>query len=114
MNEVKVDDRSAQTKATAILAIIVSLSAVLVPVLGVLYLNPIAIILSCIAIYGGDFKSLGLVSAIIIVVNYIISPTFWLNIGTGAQFGGSNLFLTWFGVIGSLVMIVLIVRKYKN
>jgi hypothetical protein len=105
---------SGVTKTFAILAIILSLAAFMLPVVGVLLVAPLAVICACIALYGSDFNSLGLVSAILIIVNYIISPTFWANIGAGAQNGGGNLFLTWFGIIGSIVMIGLVVRKYTR
>lgn len=105
---------SGGTKAFAILAIILALSAFMLPVIGVLFVAPLAVICACIALYGSDFNSLGLISAVLIIVNYIISPTFWANIGAGAHSGGGNLFLTWFGIIGSIVMIGLIVRKYTR
>jgi hypothetical protein len=105
---------SAVTKTFAILAIILSLSAFMLPIVGVLFVAPLAVICACIALYGSDFNSLGLVSAILIIVNYIISPSFWANIGTGTQNGGPHLFLTWFGIIGSIAMIGLIVRKYTR
>jgi hypothetical protein len=102
------------TKVFAVLALILAIASFLIPFLGVLFLAPLAIICASIAIYGRDFNSLGLVSAILIVVNYIISPTFWANIAAGAQGSGPNLFLSWFGVIGSVAMIALIVRRYTR
>jgi hypothetical protein len=107
-------EASGLTKTFAVLAVILALSAFMLPIVGVLFIAPLAVICACIALYGRDFNSLGLVSAIMTIVNYIISPTFWANIGTGAQQGGGNLFLTWFGLLGSIVMIGLIVRKYAR
>ncbi len=102
------------TKVFAVLALILAIASFLIPFLGVLFLAPLAIICASLAIYGSDFNSLGLVSAILIIVNYIISPTFWANIAAGAQGSGPNLFLSWIGVIGSVAMIALIVRRYTR
>jgi hypothetical protein len=113
-NSIKISGPSGLTKAMAVVAIILAIASFLVPVIGVLFLAPLAIICACVALYGSDFNSLGLVSAIIVIVNYIVSPTFWVNIGAGAQSGGPNLFLSWFGLLGSIAMIALIVRKYTK
>ena len=107
-------EASGATKAFAVIALILTLVAFLVPVVGVLLVAPLAIICTCIALYGGDFNSLGLISTILIIVNYLISPTFWANIAASANSGGPNLFLCWFGLIGSILMLGLIVRKYTR
>jgi hypothetical protein len=48
-----------------------------------------------------------------VVINLVISPTFWLNIGAGATIAnaGSNRFLTYFDAIGVVAMLYLAVRK---
>jgi hypothetical protein len=101
-------------KACGILALIVAIVGVLIPVIGVLFITPIAIILGAIALYGG-YKGMGIATLIIVTVNLIISPTFWANIGAGATFAGasSNRFLTYFDAIGVIVMLYLAVRKRK-
>jgi hypothetical protein len=80
---------------------------------GVLFIAPLAIICTCIALYGSDFKSLGAISAIIIIVNFVISPTFWLNINAGLTFGGPNSWITWFSVCGSILMIGLLIQNRR-
>jgi hypothetical protein len=114
MSKVEIVGASGMTKACAVLALILSLVAFVVPFFGVLFIAPLAIIFACIALYGRDFNSLGLISAILIIVNYFISPTFWANIGAGASNGAPNLFLSWFGLLGSITMLGLIVWKYTR
>ena len=88
MTDVKTREPSGATKAFAVLAIILALAGFMLPIVGVLVIAPLAVICACIALYGSDFNSLGMISAILIIVNYIISPTFWANIGAGVQGGG--------------------------
>lgn len=99
-------------KACGILSLIVAIVGVVIPVVGVLFITPIAIILGAIALYGG-YKGMGIATLIIVTVNLIISPTFWANIGAGATFAGasSNRFLTYFDALGVIVMLYLAVRK---
>lgn len=81
-------------------------------VVGVLFIVPIAIILGCVALYGG-YKGIGIAVLIIAAVKLIISPTFWLNIGAGATIDGAgvNRFITYVNVIGIIVMVYLAARK---
>lgn len=99
-------------KVCGILALILAIVSVLIPVIGVLYFTPLAIILGVVALYGG-YKGMGIATIIVVVVNLIISPTFWANIGAGAKFAGasSNRFLTYFDLIGVVIMLYLVVRK---
>lgn len=101
-------------KACGILSLIVAIVGVVIPVIGVLFITPIAIVFGAIALYGG-YKGMGIATLIIVTVNLIISPTFWANIGAGATFAGasSNRFLTYFDAIGVIVMLFLAVRKQK-
>src|SRR3990170_8589982 len=76
-------------KACGILSLITAIVSFLVPAVGVLFIVPIAIILGAIALYGG-YKGVGIATIVIVAVNLIISPTFWLNIGAGAKFSGAS------------------------
>ena len=106
-------DPPAYVKLTAVFALIASIISFVVPVFGVLFVTPLAIVLGSVALFGGDFKSLGLVTVILIVVNLAISPSFWLNIGAGSvqEEAVANRFLTYFDVIGVIVMFVLFARR---
>lgn len=99
-------------KACGILALIVAIAGVAIPVVGVLFITPIAIVLGAVALYGG-YKGIGIATLIIVAVNLIISPTFWANIGAGATFAGAsgNRFLTYFDIIGVIALLYLAVRK---
>jgi hypothetical protein len=103
-------------KLTAVLALSLALVAYIVPVLGVLAVTPFTIVLGCIALYGGDFKYLGVATIVLIVVNLMISPTFWLNVAAGATDPGAaaNRFLTYFDIGGVIVMLVLLVYGKKR
>jgi hypothetical protein len=46
-------------------------------------------------------------------VNFVISPTFWLNINAGLTFGGPNSWITWFSVCGSILMIGLLIQNRR-
>lgn len=110
----KISEVPGYAKACGILALIVAIVGFVIPVVGVLFITPIAIILGAIALYSG-YKGMGIATLIIVTVNLIVSPTFWANIGAGASFAGasSNRFLTYFDAIGVIVMLYLAVRKQK-
>ena len=99
-------------KICGILGLILAIVGVIVPVVGVLFITPLAIITGSAALYG-YYKNIGIAILIVNVVNLLISPTFWLNVGAGATFGeaAANRFLSYFDVIGVLVMLALVVRK---
>jgi hypothetical protein len=101
-------------KVCGILGLIVAIIGVLIPVVGVLFLTPLAIILGAISLYGG-YKAIGIAVLIINAVNLVISPTFWANVGAGATIAqaGGNRFLTYFDLIGVIVMLALVIRKPK-
>ena len=44
-----------------------------------LFLTPIAIVLGTVALYGG-YKVLGVTTLVVVIINFLISPTFWLNL----------------------------------
>ncbi len=78
-------------------------------------MTPIAILAICAALYGRS-KGLGIATTIINVLNMIISLAFWLNIGAAAtdQTAVVNRGLTYFDVIGTIVMFLLIARKRRT
>jgi hypothetical protein len=94
-------------KICAVLALILAIAAYVIPVIGVLFITPFAIVFGCIALYGGDFKYLGAVTIFLIAVNLLISPTFWLNIGAGVTIvdASGNRFLTYFDIGGVIAML---------
>ena len=102
------------TKAFAVLAIVFALAGLSLPMIGVAFVAPVGVICTCVALYGSDFKSMGLISAVLLILNYLISPTFWAIVADGSARGGGSLFLTLFAIVGSVVMIALIVRKYTS
>lgn len=100
------------SKVAGIAGLILAVVGIIVPVAGVLFLTPLAVILGSVALYG-HYKGIGIAILIISVVNLLISPTFWLNIGAGATFSGAsgNRFLTYVDLIGVIVMFALVVRR---
>lgn len=96
-------------RAAGVLALIAAILAVVIPIVGVLWFSPLAVILGMIALKGGA-KGFGIAVLVIVVVNMVISPTFWLNIGAGAQIPGAaaNRMVTYINVFGVLGMILLL------
>jgi len=105
-------DAASYAKVCAIFGLILAIVGVLIPVVGVLFITPVAIVFGAIGLYGGS-KGMGIAVLIVNVVNLMISPTFWANIGAGATLAsaGGNRFLTWFDAIGVIVMFTLVARK---
>jgi hypothetical protein len=99
-------------KICGILSLILAILAFIIPLFGVLFVAPLAIITGCIAMYGGS-KGLGIATLIILIINFVVSPSFWLNIGAGASQPEAlaNRLLTYFDVFGCIVMIGLVIRK---
>jgi hypothetical protein len=102
-------------KTSGIIGLILAIVAVFIPIVGVLFITPLAIIAGIIALYG-NCMGFGIAILIINVVNLMISPTFWANIGAGASFEGAagNRALTYFDVIGVIVMLFLAVRPRRT
>ena len=92
-----------------IVAIALAIAGVLVPVIGVLFITPVAIVLNAVALWGG-YRPIGLITIVIILVNLLISPSFWLNVGAGAAYSEAvaNRFLTYFDIAGVLAMFCVI------
>lgn len=101
-------------KICGIIALIFAIVGVLVPVVGVLYITPLAILFGAVGIYGG-YKTMGIATLVVNVINLIISPTFWANIGAGATMASAsgNRFLTYFDAMGVVAMFALIAWKRK-
>jgi hypothetical protein len=95
-----------------ILGLIATILGWIVPMVGVLFITPVAILLTALALYGGS-KGLGIASVILIILNLAVSPTFWLNVATGAtqEAAAGNRLLSWFDVIGVGVLLVLAARR---
>jgi len=82
---------------------------------GVLFLTPIAIVLGSVALYGG-YKVVGVTTLVVVIVNFLISPTFWLNLLAGASESGAsgNRWLAYFDIAGVIAMLYLTVRKPRR
>ena len=92
-----------------IIAIALAIAGVIVPVIGVLFITPVAIALNAVALWGG-YRPIGLITIVIILVNLLISPSFWVNVGVGATISEAtvNRFLTYFDIAGVLGMFCVI------
>jgi hypothetical protein len=66
-----------------ILAIALAIAGFLIPMIGVLFVAPLAIVMNVIALYGGCMR-IAFVRAMLVLV----SPTFWLNVA--ARRGGAS------------------------
>lgn len=65
-------------KPVAIASIVFAIVGFFIPVFGPVILTPLAIVLCCLAFYGGDFKNLALTAAIITFASQLSSPSFWV------------------------------------
>ncbi|HTT75281.1 MAG TPA: hypothetical protein VMF50_04795 [Candidatus Binataceae bacterium] len=97
------------------MALALALAGVFIPLVGVLFLTPIAIVLGMIALYGG-YKIVGIPTLIVIIVNFLISPSFWLNLLAGASESdaSTNLWLACFDIAGVATMLYLSVRQPRQ
>jgi hypothetical protein len=102
----------AYAQICGILALALAVAGVFIPFLGVLFLTLIAIILGCVALHGG-YKVVGVTTLVVVIVNLLISPTFWLNILAGASEpeASGNRWLAFFDIAGVVAMLYLAVRK---
>ena len=102
-------------KVSGILALITAILGTLIPVVGVLFVTPLAIVFGALALFGGS-KGLGVATLIIVVINLIISPTFWLNLAAGSTIddASGNRMLAWFDAIGVIVMFGLVARSARR
>jgi hypothetical protein len=93
------------------LALALAVAGVFIPFLGVLFLTPIAIILGCVALQGG-YKVVGVTTLVVVIVNFLTSPTFWLNILAGASEpeASGNRWLAFFDIAGVVAMLYLAAR----
>lgn len=99
-------------RVAGVLALITAILAAIIPIVGVLWFSPLAVILGLIAMYGGA-RGFAIAVLVIVAVNMIISPTFWLNIGAGSMPGaGANRAVTLVNVFGVLGMLVLLLRRW--
>lgn len=101
-------------KIASIIGLALSIAGVMAPMVGVLYITPIAVMFSGFALYRGDHNKYGIYGGIISIINYIISPMFWANIGAGADLGGVHRLLSWFALIGSAGLIWLMIKAYAK
>ncbi|MGO9265754.1 MAG: hypothetical protein ACLQBA_12870 [Candidatus Binataceae bacterium] len=105
----------AYAQICGILAVALAVAGVFIPLVGVLFLTPIAIVLGSVALYGG-YKVVGVTTLVVVIVNFLITPTFWLNILAGASESGAsgNRWLACFDIVGVSAMLYLTVRKPRR
>jgi hypothetical protein len=102
------------TTVMAISGLLISVAGFNIPIIGVAFVTPFAIIPTVIALLKGDFKNCAAISAILIVVNYLASPTFWMMFPNGFRSTASplDILFVWFDIVGSLILILLLIRKF--
>src|SRR3989344_8593053 len=95
---------------SGILALILAILSFLIPVIGPVFITPFAILFGMIAMLGGA-KGWGIATLIIVVVNLVISPSFWANIWAGEAEPDAylNRFITYFDAIGVILLFVFVV-----
>lgn len=93
-----------------VLALISAMLSFLIPVIGPLLITPFAIVFGLIALFGGA-QGMGAVTIVIIVVNLIISPTFWVNLYVGGTQvdAGFNRSLANFDIWGVVLLFVFLI-----
>jgi len=96
-------------KVCGVLALALAIAGFLVPVVGVLLITPIAIGFNLAALFGG-YRGVPIATTVLVLVNLIVSPTFWLNVATGAIVPNALLnqllsYLDLAGVIGMFCLI---------
>lgn len=93
-----------------IVAFSLAIIALIIPVVGVLLVTPVAIVFTILALVGGYKEKYIQAAILIIAINLVISPSFWLNIG--ASFSSVlNAALTIFDIAGVIVMVYLLKKK---
>lgn len=112
-----VDKVPAWARAFGVLALVAAIVAFVVPFVGVVFVTIPAAILGIVALSGGDRK-LGMTVFIIVAVNVIISPSFWLNLwagsaGSGASSSNPNIVFATLDVLSVLAMIPFLFIKRK-
>jgi hypothetical protein len=92
-----------------ILAIALAIAGCIIPVVGVLFITPIAIVANALALHGG-YRRVALATTVVVLVNLMVSPTFWLNVAAGAMGPdfNANRVLSYFDAVGVVAMLSLI------
>jgi hypothetical protein len=109
-----VDKVPAWARAFGVLALVAAIAAFLIPFIGVIFITIPASVLAMVALYGGDRK-LGMTVFIILAVNLIISPSFWLNLYVGAAdvSASSNRWFAYLDIVCGLAMIPFLFIRRK-
>jgi hypothetical protein len=109
-----VDKVPAWARAFGVLALVGAIVAFLVPLFGIIFVTIPAAILGFIALIGGDRK-LGITVFIILAVNPLISPSFWLNvyIASANSTAAPNTFFAYLDVACVVLMIPALFMKRK-
>lgn len=109
-----VDKVPAWARALGVLALVGAITALLIPFVGPIFLTIPAAVLGMIALYGGDRK-LGMIVFVILAVNLVISPSFWINLVAGAAYteASSNRLFAILDVVSVIGMIPFLFIKRK-
>jgi len=105
----------AYASISGVLSLIAAILSFLIPIIGPLLITPFAIVFGLIALFGGA-AGMGAATGAIIIVNLIISPTFWVNLyvgGTQAD-AGFNRFLAYFDILGIILLFVFMVLSSRR
>ncbi|WAH35420.1 hypothetical protein [Alicyclobacillus dauci] len=106
-----VRNASGYAKTCGLLALMLSILAVLMPSTGVLAVIPVAILLGAFALYNG-YRTLGIGIVVMCAVNLVISPTFWANVDINT-IGHTELdrMIAYFDAVGTLAMCGLMFKR---
>jgi hypothetical protein len=97
-----------------IFALVAAILSFLIPIAGPLFITLIAVFLGGIAILGGS-KGLGVATAVIVTVNLVISPSFWISLtGSNQNGGNANFTIAFIDIIAVILLYVSMAFRPKN
>lgn len=110
------NSKPAYAKICGILALILAIVSVLIPVFGPVFITPLAIFFGIFSLYGGS-RGMGIAVIIIVIVNLIISPSFWINLAASTDSNPNaivNRAITYVDLIGIVLMFVFAVYPKRK
>ena len=99
------------SRLCGVLGLILAILGFVIPAYGVLLGSTAAAVLGVGALWGGS-SGLGIATLILVVLNCVISPTFWLAMSLGGETGLDVL--AWVCVAGVVAMLILIARPVRS
>lgn len=100
-------------RAFGVLALVCAILALIVPVIGPLFIAIPAALLTMIALYGGDRK-LGMISFSILAINTVISPSIWLSLFGNAMSAKGPTDAIWLPIIVIILVLGIIPFLFKK